>query len=217
MKIEAPETRRLRHFLPDQEQRVRVEYDVHFLVAHLRRELRILDEFYRPSRMSKRGHQKAHPSSVLPSRRCHNTDDPNAALPSDWSAFLAYCRAMEASGQLGVSRRARAMAHELLRGAGSWIKPPHWYCALTTEWLATRFRQEFGLPFGDTEKQAAERAKQRLPRFYPRLPGAIRFIGPWHEAQARLKGKGIGVVGRLANRFWIGESRLPFFNEDSGT
>jgi len=88
MKIEAPETRRLRHFLPDQEQRVRVEYDVHFLVAHLRRELRILDEFYRPSRMSKRGHQKAHPSSVLPSRRCHNTDDPNAALPSDCDARI---------------------------------------------------------------------------------------------------------------------------------
>jgi hypothetical protein len=78
MKIEAPETRRLRHFLPDQEQRVRVEYDVHFLVAHLRRELRILDEFYRPSRMSKLGRQ-IYPS-VLLSRRCHNSNDPNAAL-----------------------------------------------------------------------------------------------------------------------------------------
>jgi len=142
---------------------------------------------------------------------------PPSELPDDWPGFLKYCRAMENSDILGVSKTARVMAKDLLAGAGSWIKPPHWYCALTTEWLATRFRQEFGLPFGDTEKQAAERAKQRLPRFYPRLPGAIRFIGPWHDAQARLKGKGIGVVVRLANRFWIGESRLPFFNEDSGT
>jgi hypothetical protein len=45
------------------------------------RELRILDEFYRPSRMSKLGRQipKAHPS-VLLSRRCHNSNDPNAAF-----------------------------------------------------------------------------------------------------------------------------------------
>jgi hypothetical protein len=90
MKIEAPETRRLRHFLPDQEQRVRVEYDVHFLVAHLRRELRILDEFYRPSRMSKRGHQKAHPSSVLrlgdaitpTTRTPHCSSDCDARIPA---------------------------------------------------------------------------------------------------------------------------------------
>lgn len=142
---------------------------------------------------------------------------PASELPDDWPAFLEYCRAMENSDMLGVSQTARLMAKNLLAGAGSWIKPPHWYCALTTEWLADRFRQEFGLKFGDSERNAAERAKRLLPRFYRRLPRAIRFIGPWHEAQARLKGKGIGVGGRLANRFWVGESRLPFSNQDSGT
>jgi hypothetical protein len=123
---------------------------------------------------------------------------------------------MENSSLLGVSKTARAMAKDLLAGAGSWIKPSHWYCALTTEWLAARFRQEFGLPFGDSEKKATERAKRRLPRFYRRLPGAIRFIGPWHQAQARLKGKGIGIAGRLSNRFWIGQSKLPFSTDDNG-
>src|SRR4051794_26661389 len=72
---------------------------------------------------------------------------PTAALPRDWSAFLVYCRAMEESGQLGVSKTARAMAHDLLRGAGSWIKPPHWYRALTAAWLPARFRKEFELEF----------------------------------------------------------------------
>jgi uncharacterized protein (DUF2236 family) len=139
-----------------------------------------------------------------------------AELPDDWTGFLAYCRAMETSNLLGVSKTTRAMAKNLLAGAGSWIKPPHWYCALTTEWLADRFRQEFELPFGDTEKQAVDRAKQWLPRIYRKLPGAVRFTGPWHEAQARLKGKGIGVVGRWRNQFWIGQSRLPFATEESG-
>jgi uncharacterized protein (DUF2236 family) len=137
---------------------------------------------------------------------------PTAALPSDWSAFLAYCRAMEASGQLGVSRRARAMAHELLRGAGSWIKPPHWYCSLTTAWLPARFRRDFGLEFGEAEAHASEGARQWLPRVYGRLPGMVRFVGPWHEAQARLKGRRAGPLARLSNRFWIGQPLLPFEN-----
>ena len=129
---------------------------------------------------------------------------PASELPEDWAGFLAYCRAMEGSDQLGVSPSARVMAHDLLAGAGSWIKPPQWYCAIATEWLPERFRDEFGLRFSEEDRQAAELAKRRLPRIYRRLPGAIRFVGPWHEAQARLRGRSAGVVGRLSNRFWIG-------------
>jgi uncharacterized protein (DUF2236 family) len=135
---------------------------------------------------------------------------PGSALPPDWPAFLAYCRAMEQSDQLGVTPSARAMAHDLLRGAGSWIKPPFWYRALTTAWLPERFRGEFRLPFGDMEWEAAQRAQKWLPRIYRKLPPPIRFVGPWHEAQARLMGKGPGVVVRWSNRLWIGEERLPF-------
>jgi uncharacterized protein (DUF2236 family) len=123
---------------------------------------------------------------------------PPTALPHDWSAFLAYCRTMEESDQLGVSRSARTMAHDLLLGAGSWIKPPHWYRSLTTAWLPERFRSEFGVDFGDAERQAAENATRWLPRVYRKFPGFVRFVGPWHEAQARLKGKGASLMhGRL--------------------
>jgi uncharacterized protein (DUF2236 family) len=135
---------------------------------------------------------------------------PAAALPDNWQAFLAYCREMEESNALGVSDAARTMAHNLLAGAGSWIKPPHWYRALTTEWLPERFRREFRLDFGSADQRAAERAKRRLPQFYRKLPQVVRFIGPWHEAADRLQGKRPGVVARLSNRFWIGEACLPF-------
>ena len=135
---------------------------------------------------------------------------PPSELPDDWAGFLAYCREMEQSNLVAVSPRARIMAHDLLAGAGSWIKPPHWYRALTTEWLPQRFRQEFELAFGEDDRHAAERAKRWLPRFYRRLPDAVRFIGPWHEAQARLSGQRVGPVARNANRFWIGQPQLPF-------
>jgi len=135
---------------------------------------------------------------------------PAAALPSEWLGFVAYCRAMEASDELGTSRGARLMGCDLLRGAGSWIKPPGWYCALTASWLPERFRRDFELEFGHAERNAAEGAKRWLPRIYRHLPGAVRFVGPWHEAQARLSGRECGVMARLGNRFWIGQDRLPF-------
>lgn len=135
---------------------------------------------------------------------------PPDALPPDWQSFLIYCREMEQSDALGVSDTARSMAHSILRGAGSWIKPPRWYCALTTAWLPPRFRTEFRLPFGPDEEHAVASARARLPRWYRRLPASIRFVGPWHEAQARLAGRRPGPLARISNRFWIGESTMPF-------
>ncbi|HWG21128.1 MAG TPA: oxygenase MpaB family protein [Terracidiphilus sp.] len=132
------------------------------------------------------------------------------ALPPDWEGFLRYCRAMEQSDELGVSARAREMAHGLLRGAGSWIKPPQWYCALTAAWLPERLRAEFGLRFGDAEEHSVAHAREWLPKWYRRLPVAARFVGPWHEAQARLRGRPAGLVARASNRFWIGQGRMPF-------
>jgi uncharacterized protein (DUF2236 family) len=135
---------------------------------------------------------------------------PTDALPPDWPAFLAYCRGMEQSNELGVSESARRMAHGLLAGAGSWIKPPHWYRALTTYWLAPRFRDDFQLSLSASDRDAAARAPRWLPRNYRRLPAAVRFVGPYREALARLAGQFPGPFTRISNRFWIGQARLPF-------
>ena len=135
---------------------------------------------------------------------------PASALPEDWPAFLAYCRETEQSHTLGVSHNARKMGHNILAGAGSWIKPPHWYRTLTTEWLPPRLRSEFALCIQRDDTQALNRARQRLSNFYLRLPATLRFVGPWHEATARLRGRAGGPVSHLSNRFWIGQPVLPF-------
>jgi uncharacterized protein (DUF2236 family) len=138
---------------------------------------------------------------------------PAAALPADWNAFLDYNREMHESMALGVSSEARHYATKLLAGAGSWIRPPFWYRALTTAWMPPRFREEFSLVFEAAEQGSAERAARRLPGIYRRLPAAIRFVGPWHEAQARIAHWPPGPLTRLNNRFWIGEKVLPFGDE----
>ena len=77
--------------------------------------------------------------SLRPSRRVAARELGGHLPPTTW--------AMHASNELGVSGSARHMAHNLLRGAGSWIRPPFWYRALTIEGLPARFREEFDLPF----------------------------------------------------------------------
>jgi uncharacterized protein (DUF2236 family) len=132
---------------------------------------------------------------------------PTAALPEDWEAFRAYNRAMHDSDALGVSPGAREMAHKLLAGAGSWIHPPHWYRALTAEWMPPQLREEFGLA---VDARAVERAHRLFPGIYRRTPAPLRFTGPWREAQDRLAGRKIRYLARLSNRFWIGQERMPF-------
>lgn len=139
---------------------------------------------------------------------------PEASLPANVEEFAAYncemCQAGNSSGALGVTNDARAMAHSLLAGAGSIVRPPSWYRAVTASWLPARFRDEFQLNFGTAEERSAERALKRIPSIYRWLPGAIRFIGPWQEAQARLAGRTPGPTAKLSNRFWIGAAQMPF-------
>jgi uncharacterized protein (DUF2236 family) len=130
---------------------------------------------------------------------------PESAMPPDWPSFLAYCREMEQSDELGVTETAATMGRGLLAGAGSWVRPPQRYRDLTASWLPVRFRKAFGLDPG-----AKRPSSRRLAALYQRLPSALRFVGPWHEAQDRLAGKGPGLVARTGNRFWIGQYLMPF-------
>lgn len=130
-------------------------------------------------------------------------------LPANWQDFSAYVESMLQSDTLTVSASAREMAGELQRGAGSWLRPPVWYRTLTIHLLPPRLRQEFDLTYGERERCSAERAMKWLPRFYRSVPEAIRFVGPYREAQAKLRGKEYPSLGiRLSNRLWIGEPSL---------
>jgi uncharacterized protein (DUF2236 family) len=135
---------------------------------------------------------------------------PHNALPKDWAAFSTYNNEMWESDALGVNELSRSMAHAILSGSGSWIRPPHWYRALTIAWMPLRFQKEFALDFRNTDQRTVSRARHWLPHIYRKLPPAIRFVGPYHEARRRLDNQPIHTLTRWSNHFWIGQSRLPF-------
>jgi uncharacterized protein (DUF2236 family) len=161
--------------------------------------------------------------SVLPAltreqREAYYTDNqlfaalfaiPHACLPPDWTAFTSYIQAMWDSDTLTVSPVARALADQLLSGAGSWLCSPQWYCALTAQMLPPRLREGFGLCYGIREQGLADRALTWLGRIYPLLPARLRYVGPYQEAQARLSGRVWPDIGtQMLNRLWIGRSEL---------
>jgi uncharacterized protein (DUF2236 family) len=140
---------------------------------------------------------------------------PPQALPADWAAFMAYNRAMWISDALGVNSLSRRLAHAVVHGAGSCVPIPRWYRALTASWLPERLRSEFALDFGEVEKAAAASALRRLPHIYRRLPQAFRYVGPYQEARARMLGRKTGPFIRANNRFWMGQPRTMFAEEQS--
>jgi uncharacterized protein (DUF2236 family) len=135
---------------------------------------------------------------------------PPEALPVDWSGFEAYSRAMLTSDMLGVNPLSRVMAHQVLHGRGSWVPVPDWYRALTAASMPERLRSEFALQYGKREEDAAARARERLAKFYRRAPAALRFVGPYQEANARLFARRVNVLTLASNRFWMGQSRMMF-------
>ncbi len=135
---------------------------------------------------------------------------PSEVLPPDWQAFTRYTSAMFNSDELGVDANSLALARSVLSGAGTWIKPPRWYLALTAAWMPPRLRAAFELPFGAEEQRSLARAARRLPQLYRHLPQALRWVGPYHEAQVRLHGRMPGLITRQSNRFWMGQPRLLY-------
>jgi uncharacterized protein (DUF2236 family) len=135
---------------------------------------------------------------------------PADALPPDWDAFARYTAEMFRSPQLSVDAGALALGQSVLSGVGTWVRPPHWYHALTAFWMPPRLRAAFELPFGGREEEALHRAARLLPRLYGCIPGKLRFVGPYHEAEARLRGRAPGLLTRRSNTFWMGEPRLLY-------
>jgi uncharacterized protein (DUF2236 family) len=133
---------------------------------------------------------------------------PQSALPSSWPDFADYVDAMIGSEVVAVGGDARAIAHELLAGAGTWLRSPFWYRALTAGMLPEKLRDAFGLAYGAAERRAAERAVAVLRLLYPWIPVRLRFVAPYHEAQLRLAGKPPGLSTKLLNRFWIGRDSM---------
>ena len=134
---------------------------------------------------------------------------PRQELPTDWLSFKAYTAAMAQSDVLTVSAAARDIARRIFSGEATWIGPPRWFRALTAQMLPERLRIAFDLPFDETERRRADRARIWLRRTYPLLPDRLRTVGPYQEACARVRGDhGPGPVTRLLNRAWIGRPSM---------
>ena len=132
------------------------------------------------------------------------------ALPKDWVAFQQYMAEMMESPVLEVDEDARMLGESVLSGVGTWVRPPRWYRALTAGWMPPRLRAAFQLTFRAQDEEIVERAARRLRFLYPRIPGMIRFVGPFHEAEARLLGRSPGPLTRRSNCFWMGQPRLLY-------
>ncbi len=105
-------------------------------------------------------------------------------LPDSWAGFEVYVAG--ALRGLRVDSGGRALGASVLSGAGTWVRVPGWYRALTAGWLPPELRAGFGLDWGSAQQQAIRRAADWVPRVYRLLPGGVRFVGPWWEARARL-------------------------------
>lgn len=133
---------------------------------------------------------------------------PHDYWPPNWKGFQAYMDSTLSSDMLGVGPATRKMGHELQHGAGLMLRPPFWYRALNVEILPPRFRDEFRFSYGERERRSADRAVRWIRRIYPRLPIAMRFVGPYHEALAHRRGSRPSLTTRLANRIWVGQPEL---------
>ena len=95
---------------------------------------------------------------------------------------------MHRSPVLTVSADARAIIEGLFRRGRRWARMPGWYAAVTASLLPDRLREGFGLPHGPRQRAAADRVFAAARATIPFLPDRLRYVGPYQEALARLRG-----------------------------
>jgi uncharacterized protein (DUF2236 family) len=142
---------------------------------------------------------------------------PQSYLPPNWRTFSSYVEEMVQSDTLTVTAAARSIADRLLAGGDLWVPVPQSYKALTASLLPAKLREGFGLHYGVNERRSVERLIRWLRGAYPLLPGRMRYVGPYYEAQARLAVRPApDYLTRLSNHFWIGCGHLHREKSDPG-
>jgi uncharacterized protein (DUF2236 family) len=134
--------------------------------------------------------------------------DPSA-LPGSFAAMRAEMDRMIQHGPVSVTPTARRLAGFLLWPRPLWFKPLWAPVAkvVTAHWMPAPLRDGFGLPaYGDRAAKfflSTARLGRKL------LPGALKYVPPYHEAQSRLRGspRAAGWVRGL-NRLWLGQPEL---------
>jgi len=134
---------------------------------------------------------------------------PPDALPQDWRAFEMERQSRLASAELTVTPPALQVAERLVVHPPLWLIPDS-FRTITARLLPERLRNEYRLDYGIREQRSAERALRWIKHMHPRLPDLVRYVGPYHEALGRLRGRSRPApITRALNRIWIGAGALP--------
>ncbi|MFM2042688.1 MAG: hypothetical protein RLY86_1264 [Pseudomonadota bacterium] len=134
---------------------------------------------------------------------------PLEGQPADWAGFQDLCRGLWGEAPPPVTPAARHVADSLFRGGPPWLRLPRWYLDLTATLLPPDLATGFGLDTGPAARRRADRALRVLRATYPRLPTALRHVGPAREAAGRLRGRaGPDPWTKALNRLWIGRPAL---------
>jgi uncharacterized protein (DUF2236 family) len=134
---------------------------------------------------------------------------PPESLPAEWRMFAEERDRRLASSEIAVTAPARMIAERLVLHPPLPLVPVA-FRAVTAQLMPEPIRVGFALPFGPVERRRAERALAWIARIYPVLPAAVRYVGPYHEAQGRLRGRmRPAPFTRALNRLWIGSAALP--------
>jgi uncharacterized protein (DUF2236 family) len=131
---------------------------------------------------------------------------PPDIVPADWAAFRRYWDGMLASDVVAVSPTARDLAQFLLRAPAWWLGPAwEWLRVMTAHLLPPRLREEFGLAFGPLERAISETSVAALRASWWLLPGAVRYLPAYREAERRIAGRpGRDPVGILLDQLvWL--------------
>ena len=114
---------------------------------------------------------------------------PPEHFPPDWGAFQRWSQQMQHE-VLAVGSPAREIADIL-------FTPPHlaatpyvrWFRTMTAGLMPPHLREPYGLAWGRRDRLVFRGAIRAMRQSWPLLPGRIRFVPAWHEAQSRLQGE----------------------------
>jgi uncharacterized protein (DUF2236 family) len=129
----------------------------------------------------------------------------STSLPPNWAEFRCYFDNMCRS-ELSASVNATSLVNQMFGEGLSHI--PLWYQSVTAQLLPVPLRAAFQLLDEKTRQIKADRSWKRVRQIYPLLPHHLRYVGPYQEAQARIKREAPGLVTRSMNHLWIGRSTL---------
>jgi len=124
-----------------------------------------------------------------------------------FAAFEARFERIVNSDLLCVTPQARIIGDYFIgagRGAfGRYL--PAWYRAMTAQLLPARLADGFALA---PDPPAAQAGWRRCAAWIRRMPAALRYVSPYHEAAARLSGRAPSLLTRTMNRAWLGRPSL---------